>query len=61
MEELDQPVSRIILETHQDYREAIAALDLQLAAAMELSDNIAVIASAIETYEMENGIEQETT
>lgn len=56
MEE-DEPVSKIILETYQDYREAVNALNLQIVAASQLSDNMAVIAEAIEAYELENNIE----
>ena len=48
--------SRIILETDQDYREALAALHEQIEAASDLSDNIAIMANAIEEYEKVNDI-----
>jgi len=54
---MDEEESRIILETEEDYREAISALDDQLQAAAILSDNIAVVAAAIQQYEEDNGIE----
>ena len=49
--------SRIILETEEDYREAIGALDDQLQAAAVLSDNIAIVAAAIQQYEEDNNLE----
>lgn len=58
----DEPeeYSKIILETDQDYREALAALDDQLKTASLLADNIAVMASAIDQYEQDNDIEVTT-
>lgn len=52
-----QIYNRLILETDQDYREAITTLDQQLSAASVLADHISVIADAIEAYEKENDIQ----
>lgn len=60
MTDAEEEYSRIILETDQDYREAVAALDDQLKSASLLADNIAVMASAIEQYELDNKIEPVT-
>jgi hypothetical protein len=54
---MDEDESRIILETEEDYREAIGALDDQLHAAAVLSDNIAIVAAAIQQYEEDNNLE----
>jgi hypothetical protein len=57
MDEEQIEYSRIILESDQDYREAVVALDEQLKAASQLADNIAIMAKAIEEYEIENELE----
>jgi len=56
MDEEAKEYSQIVLETDQDYREAMVALDDQLKTASLLADNIAVMASAIDQYERENDI-----
>jgi len=61
MEEEAKEYSQIVLETDQDYREAMVALDDQLKAASLLADNIAVMADAIDRYEQENDINSEVT
>lgn len=45
-----------ILETDVDYREALAALDVQLQAAEKLMTNVTELAMAIDKYETDNNI-----
>lgn len=46
-----------ILETDVDYREALAALDVQLQTAEKLMTNVTELATAIDKYETDNNIE----
>ena len=46
-----------ILETDVDYREALAALDVQLQTAEKLTTNVTELATAIDKYETDNNIE----
>ena len=57
----EEVISRIILESEIDYREAISALSEQLLMASQLADNIAVVAEAIEQYEADNNIVADIT
>jgi hypothetical protein len=57
----EEVISRIILESDIDYREAISALSEQLLMASQLADNIAVVAEAIEQYEADNNIVADIT
>ena len=52
-------IRKIIIETYADYSEALAALDEQIEVATMLSENIAELADAIQTYEVINNITSE--
>ena len=52
-------IRKIIIETYTDYSEALAALDEQIEVATMLSENIAELADAIQTYEVANNITSE--
>ena len=49
-------IRKIIIETYTDY---LAALDEQIEVATMLSENIAELADAIQTYEVANNITSE--
>ncbi len=49
----------ILLETDQDYREALAALEEQLVYGEELMISIVRLVDCIHNYEVENNIEVE--
>ncbi len=58
MDEAEENYS-ILLETDQDYREALAALEEQLVYGEELMISIVRLVDCIHNYEVENNIEVE--
>jgi len=61
MEQEDEQIDNVtfILETRQDYEEAVAALDESIEAAQVLSISIARLAESLETYESKHNINRD--
>ncbi len=59
VEEPGEDEFTIIIESQEDYNEAVTALAEQIEAAELLSENIALVAEAIDRYEKENNINVE--